>query len=231
MTAVARAGAAGVGVIAVLVAPIVAAGGGRNMAQALSRLATHDMLSGNACNLWWIVGYLVRASYSVEEYGVWGALSRDTRVLQTSRFMEVGYPDPRLIGAVLAAGAIAWGVWNARRSRDVWLASALGAFLIHAYATLAAQVHENHLYAAVPLLTLAAAGRRRFVPVLVAVSIVFGLNLNVFYGISEEAGYAIPRSLTPIDLTVVLALANCAVLVWHAAVLRRECLIDLCPRS
>ena len=87
------------------------------------------------------------------------------------------------------------------------------------------------LFRSVPLLTLAAAGRPRFVPVLVAVSLVFGLNLNVFYGVSEGVGYAIPRSLTPIDLTVILAVANSAVLAWHAAVLRRECLVDRYPRS
>jgi hypothetical protein len=35
-------------------------------------------------------------------------------------------------------------------------------------------------------------------------------------------GYAIPRSLTLIDLSVVLSIVNCAALVWHGAVFRRE---------
>ena len=101
------------------------------------------------------------------------------------------------------------------------MSAALGAFLVHAYATLAAQVHENHLYAAVPLLCVAAAGRREFRPVLLAVSAILALNLNLFYGISEDVGYALPRGLTIIDITVVLAVVNCLALAWHGAVLRR----------
>lgn len=188
----------------------------------MARLGAHDMLSGNACNLWWIVGYVVRAIYSIEDYGVWGAFSHQTEILQISRFMEVGGPNPRPIGAVLFLAVMAWAVWTTRRTRDLWLLAGLGAFLVHAYAVLSAQVHENHLFAAVPLLVLAAAGRRAFMPLLVAISAIFLLNLNIFYGISEDVGYAIPRGLTIIDLSVVLSVVNCAALVWHGTVLRRQ---------
>ena len=221
----------GSAVTALVVWPVFAAGGGPNMLQALGRLAAHDMLSGNACNLWWIVGYLVRVQYSVQDYGVWGAFSHETQILQISRFMDVGYPNPRPIGAALVIGAILSGLWTARRSRDLWIMSAFGAFIVHAYATLAAQVHENHLYAAVPLLALAAAGRRRFVPVFLAVSAIFALNLNLFYGISEDLGYRIPRGITIIDLSVVLAALNCAALVWHGLVFKRECALSLSPNA
>lgn len=180
------------------------------------------MLSGNACNLWWIVGYLTRAAYTVQDYGVWGAFSHQTQILQISRFMEIGGPNPRPIGAALVLLATAWALWTTRRSKDLWLTAALGAFLVHAYATLSAQVHENHLFAAVPLLALAAAGRKGFTPVFIALSAMLALNLNIFYGISEDMGYAVPRGLTVIDLSVVLSLLNCAALVWHGAVLRRE---------
>src|ERR1019366_1046674 len=94
---------------------------------------------------------------------------------------------------------------------------------IHAFETLAIAVHENHLFAAVPLLTIAVAGRRRLLPVLVVVSAIFALNLNIFYGISEDVGYRIPRGLTIIDLSVVLAVLNCAALIWHATMFKREC--------
>lgn len=205
-----------------LVAPVVAAGGGPNMMQALGRLASHDMLSGNACNLWWIVGYLVRVQYTVSDYGLWGAIARPTKILQITRFIEIGYPNPRPIGAVLVVIAVIWALWTARRSKDLWMVAAVGAFTTHAYATLSAQVHENHLYAAPPLLALAAAGRPGFRPVFFAVTAIFTLNLNLFYGIGEDVGYALPRSLTIIDATVVLAIVNCIALVWHARVLRRE---------
>lgn len=220
--ALGRAAAAAICVTILVVGPIVLAGGGPSFVQAMGRLGAHDMLSGNAVNLWWIVGYVVRAIYSIEDYGVWGAFSHQTQILQISRFMEVGGPNPRPIGAVLFLAAAAWALWTARRTKDLWLFAALGAFLVHAYAVLSAQVHENHLFAAVPLLVLAAAGRRAFVPLLAAVSAIFFLNLNIFYGISEDVGYAVPRGLTIIDLSVVLSVANCAALVWHGAVLRRE---------
>jgi hypothetical protein len=223
--AVARAAAGGGAITALVVVPVFAAGGGPNMMLALSRLAAHDMLSGNACNLWWIVGYVVRALYSIQDYGVWGAFTHQTQILGISRFVEVGYPNPRPIGAVLVVAVIGWALWTARDRKDLWLMAGLAGFAVHAYATLAAQVHENHLYAALPFLTLAAAGRRRLVPVLIAVSAIFALNLNLFYGISEDLGYRIPRGLTIVDMTVVLALINCGALVWHAMMFRRECLV------
>jgi hypothetical protein len=207
---------------AVIVAPVVAAGGWPNMLQALGRLGSHDMLSGNACNLWWIVGYLVRVQYTIADYGLWGAIVRPTQILQISRFMEVGYPNPRPIGLVLVAIAVLWALWTARRAKDLWRIAAVGAFTTHAYATLSAQVHENHLYAALPLLALASGGRPAFRPVLIAVSAIFALNLNLFYGFGEDVGYALPRSITIIDATVVLAVVNCLALVWHARVLKRE---------
>ncbi len=217
----------GVLVTAALVAPIVAAGGGPNFVQAMARLQAHDMLSGNACNLWWLVGYIVRAIFSAHDLGAWGAWTAETRILAISRFIEVGGPNPRPIATMLVVAAMAWGVWTTRRSRDVWMWAALGAFLVHAYAVLAVQVHENHLFAAVPLLALAAAGRRAFAPVLVVVSAIFALNLNIFYGISEDAGWAIPRGITVVDLSVVLAVVNCAALAWFGATLRRMARADV----
>ena len=219
---------AGLAVSAALVGPVFAAGGGPNFLQAMGRLEAHDMLSGNELNLWWLVGYVVRAVYSVEDFGVLGAIANPTRILAISRFIEVGGPNPRPIATALVLVAMGWAVWTTRRSKDAWMVAALGAFLVHAYAVLNVQVHENHLFAAVPLLAMAAAGRRRFRAVFVVVSAIFALNLNMFYGISEDAGYAIPRGLTVIDLSVIVALLNCAVLVWHGQVLAQEARLVTC---
>jgi len=52
------------------------------------------------------------------------------------------------------------------------------------------------------------------------VSAIVALNLNLFYGISEDTGWAIPRTLTVIDASLVLAAINCAALVWHLGRLR-----------
>lgn len=200
------------------------------MTQALGRLATHDMLSANAANLWWVVGYLLRAWYSMHDMGVRAALTAPARILGIQRVIEIGYPDPRAIGILLTVAAIAWALWTVwRASRashaapDVWLVTGAGAFSIHAYATLSAQVHENHLFAAVPLLVLASAGRQAFRPICAGVSAVVALNLNLFYGLGDGIGYALPRGLTIVDATVLLALVNCFLLSSHAAVLNREC--------
>ena len=83
--------------------------------------------------------------------------------------------------------------------RDLWLLAGVAAFCVHAYATLSAQVHENHLFAAVPLLVLAAAGRRAFLPIAIGVSAIVALNLNLFYGFGDGIGFALPRAITMID--------------------------------
>ncbi len=201
--------------------PVVAAGGLANMFQALSRLAQHDMLSANACNLWWIVGYAVRAAASVRDLGAWTAYTMPTRILGITRLMELGYPNPRLVGIGLTTAACAWGIWTARRACELPLVAGLAAFLVHAYATLSAQVHENHLYAAVPLLVLASVDTPALRPVAAALSAVVALNLNLFYGLGNGVGYALPRGITIVDATVVLAVLNCALFCWHARTLRR----------
>lgn len=218
-----RMAAGGAAAGAIVIAPVVAAGAGPNMLAALALLARHDMLSGNACNLWWIAGYLIRARHSLD-LGAWAAFTAPVRILAISRATEIGYPNPRLVGAILTASAMGWALWTARRERDGFLIAAVGAFMVHAYAVLSAQVHENHLFAAVPLLAIAAAGRPRFRPVFWTISAIFALNLNAFYGISEYIdGWAVPRGVTIVDVTVLLAIANCATLAWHAAVLGGEC--------
>jgi hypothetical protein len=235
----ASAAAAGLACGAAIVAPVVIAGGWPNMVQALGRLATHDMLSANAANLWWVIGYLLRAWYSMHDMGLWGALTAPARILNISRVVELGYPNPRTIGVVLTVSATAWALWAAYKSAiqstiqsairsprsaiDIWLLAAVGGFTIHVYATLSAQVHENHLFAAVPLLVLASAGRPAFRPIAIGVSAVVALNLNLFYGFGDGVGYALPRGITIVDLTVILALVNCSLLSWHARVLASQC--------
>ena len=216
---------------AAIVAPVVWAGGWPNMVQALGRLAHHDMLSANAANLWWVIGYLLRAWYSMHDMGVWAALTAPAKILGIQRVIDIGYPDPRTIGIVLTIAAAAWAIGTAYQSTirhpqstaDVWLPAAVGAFTVHAYFTLSAQVHENHLFAAVPLLVLASAGRRAFWPICVGVSAVVALNMNVFYGFGDGIGYALPRGMTIVDVTVILAIVNCSLLLWHASVLKTAC--------
>jgi hypothetical protein len=219
-TRLARMLAAASAVIVVVTLPVIAAGGLPNMIQALSRLAQHDMVSANACNLWWIVGYLVRAKASMHDLGAWTAFTMPTRILGISRMIEIGYPNPRLIGVALTLTAIAWALWTARRARDLSTLAGVAAFVFHAYATLSAQVHENHLFAAVPFAVLAGAGLPAYRWIALGLSAVVALNVNIFYGFGNGIGYALPRGLTIVDATVVLAVMNCVLLWRHAQAIR-----------
>jgi len=56
--------------------------------------------------------------------------------------------------------------------------------------------------------------------VLTTLSVIFALNLYLFYGVTGEPPPAM-RALMVIDSTVLVAIANCAALAWHARVLAR----------
>lgn len=212
---------------AAIVAPIAAAGGVGNMMLAVGNLVLgKDMLS-NAFNLWWIVGH-VGTVLQQPAADLASGVTTPAELVPISAFTNF---DPllargivRLLGSSMALGVIGWGLWTARRARDLHLVAAAGAFFVHAYVVLASQVHDNHLFAAIPLLALAAAGRPEFLRVFVALSGVLALNLNLLYGLGEEdLRYALPRMVTVIDATLIVSAANCVALVWHAAVLRRSC--------
>ena len=202
--------------------PYLVAGAWRNLVQGVGSLLRHDMLSADAANVWWLATYVLRASYAVADLGAWGAWTMRLRILGISRVVALGYPNPRPVALVAVCIATVWALWRARRSADVAVMLACAAFIVHAYFVLGVQVHENHLYLVVPLLAGAAASRPRLRPVLLATSIVFALNLSLTVGLGR--GFPLPpRNLTLIDSTVLLAAANCALLVWHARRFSAEC--------
>jgi hypothetical protein len=90
----------------------------------------------------------------------------------------------------------------------------LGAFFVHAHDAVGTGAREPSVRG-VPLLVLAAAGRRGFRPIAVGVSVVAALNLNLFYGFGDGIGYALPRAITIIDPTVIAARQR--FLLRHAA--------------
>lgn len=199
---------------AILLVPFAARGALPNVAQGVGSLFRHDMLSGTAANLWWIVTWLLRASYAVHDLGSWAAWTMPVRILGISRVVALGYPNPRPIGLALAAAAMAWAFWRTRHGTPA-LACAAGAFAVHAYFVLEVQVHENHLYAALPLAACAATVLPRLRAPYALMSVVFALNLWMFYGFGR--GYpGPPRGITVIDATVWLSFVSVGALAWHA---------------
>ena len=202
---------------AALLVPIAVAGAWPNFVQAMGSLTRHDMLSGQAANFWWIVTYVMRAVYAVPDMGIADAfLSPVRRPLAITTVVQLGYPSPRLAASLIALAAAAWGVWLGRKMRDLPRLALVGAWVFYAYFMLSVQVHENHFFLILPLLALAAAALPEWRVLFWVLSVSFALNLNLFYGFGDGVGWAVPRTVTGIDASVWLSMANVAVFVWFA---------------
>ena len=212
-------------VTAAVVVPFVAAGAWWNMLHGIAAQANEPYVSAEGYNFWWIAGHALWVAYAWHRgLDAWNVFTAPVARVPFVRAAVHGLPWLRAAASVMALGGIAWGVWIGRRARDLSMAAAVGAFSVHAYAVLGAQVHENHVFAAVPLLVVAAASRKRFVPVFAGVSAFLALNMLFYMFSDEERTFVLSRSLTLLDTTLLLAVFNCALFVWHASVLRREAL-------
>ncbi|MEO7192900.1 MAG: hypothetical protein ABI051_17785 [Vicinamibacterales bacterium] len=204
---------AGAATTAVLLAPVVLRGAWSNMLQALGRLGAHDMVSGNALNFWWLVTWIVRSLDSLD-LGWRAAFTLPVSILSIGRMMDVGYPNPKPIGAVLVGACLLWVIWRFRRGQRLAGAALVGAWCVYAYAMFSAQVHENHAYLAVPILLLAAGLAPTLRPLFWVVSAMTALNMYLFYGIGTTWSPMLQRSWTGVDLSVLLALANVLISGW-----------------
>ncbi len=199
------------------VLPFVLVGALPNMLLAFgSWQGRRDILSGYAANLWWIATWLARAYNMIPQFGFPGAYFEPVfRILAITSWMEMGLPNPRPFGTVLIAVACLWALWQTRRSPRLAVHASLAAFTVQAFFVLGVSVHEHHMMLAVPFLAIAAALEPAFRPIFFALSASVALNMNLFYGISRGYGWAIPRTITPIDLSVLLAFVNVGLLFWH----------------
>ena len=220
----ARAGAALGGTLAVVVLPFYLRGALPNMWLAFGSFdARRDTLSAYAANIGWIINWVLRSRLSLPDLGFPGAfLQRVARPLSITRFRELGFPDPRPLARIGVLALTAWALWINRRSRDIAMLAAAGAFTIHAFFVLSPNLHEHHQLFEVPLLALAAATRPAFRPLFFAVSAIVTININYVYGAGLGMGWAIPRMITLVDISVVLAVVNGGVLVWFGRRLEQE---------
>lgn len=212
--AIARSCAGAAATAAAIVLPIVWHGAWPNMVQAIGRATAHDMLSGYALNVWWIVTWLVRSTYAAATIGWTEAFTSPVRILGITRFIEVGYPNPKPIGAAIVIGLAGWGYWRYRRSTAPAVWAFFGGWTVFTYFLWNLQVHENHLYMAVPALALAAALDRRYQTAFWAVSAIAATNMYLFYGLGHGWPPVIGLRWTGIDFTVILAAVVCGVWLW-----------------
>jgi len=182
-----------------------------------------DTMSAFAANIGWIINWWLRGRMGVHDFGFPQAFLRFVPVpLSITRFRELGYPNPRPIGRVAIVAATAWAMWTVRRSKDLACAAALGAFTVHAFFVMGTGMHEHHQLLEVPLLVLAASLRPAFRPLFFVVSGIVALNINYVYGAGLGVGWAVPRMITGIDLSVLLSVFNVGVLIWFARRLHAE---------
>jgi hypothetical protein len=213
---------AGMATAAAAFAPFVARGAWSNMVQALSRLAAHDMLSAQAANVWWIFTWVLRVLDVRTEWGWWRALTQDVRILGITRAVDLGYPNARVVGLVLVTAFTLWGLATIWRRPSFAVAAATAAWSLYAYAMFAAQVHENHLATAVVLLAPAAAAEPALRRIFWAVTGVIALNLYLFYGFGDGWPPIVPRHVTGIDASVLLAVLSLGTFAWFTRMLARE---------
>jgi hypothetical protein len=200
-----------------IVLPFMVRGAMGNMLLAFgSFYQRRDTMSAFAANVGWLINWGLRSWFGVPELGWRAFLQVVPRPLAISRFQELGYPNPRPICAAVVAACLGWAVWTVRQARDLGAIAALGAFTVHAFFVLNVGMHESHQLFEIPLIVLAAALRPELRALAVAVSGIVALNINFYYGISLGWGWAIPRQITGVDVSVALAFANLIVLVWFA---------------
>jgi hypothetical protein len=205
-----------------IMAPMVLAGATARMTRALIGLISEGTFSAQGANVWWIVSYLVAVAQrrSAGDPAPWLARARILAITDA-----LGAKTELLVVAAAWTAVllvVGWAVWRVRARRSLPAAAAVSALSVHAYFLLAVQVHENHLFLALPLLALVGAFDRRYLGVLVAVSAFAALNLNLFYGLTGSGGYALPRELAGIDTTVLLAAAGLVVFAGHVRVFARR---------
>lgn len=222
--ALARCVAGAVATAAAVVLPIVWHGALPNMLQAVGRAASHDILSGFAANVWWLVTWIVRSAYAAPEVGWMEALSSPVRMLSIKRFVEIGFFNPQPIAALFVIALTAWGCWRHWRDTSPATPAFVGGWTVLTYFVWNVPVHENHLYVAVPLFALAAALDARYRFAFWAVSILCAINMYLFYGLGFDWLPVVGRWWTGVDFTVVVAAAICA--LWLRLTLRPPAPVD-----
>ncbi len=218
LTGVLQAAVAFAATLLAIVLPFALRGATGNMLLAFgSFYERRDTMSAFAANAGWLINWGLRSWFGVPELGWRAFLQVVPRPLAISRFQELGYPNPRPICTAVVAIGVGWAMWTVRRTRlDLGTIAALAAFTVHTVFVLNVGMHESHQLFEVPLIVLAAALCPALRPLAVAVSAIITLNINFYYGIGLGWGWAIPRQITGIDISVALAFANLAALLWFA---------------
>jgi hypothetical protein len=207
--------------IALAFMPFMLGGASTSVVRAFQRLGEHDLISGTATNLWWLLAWIAGSVSRLRTLGIWGALTRPATTVRISILAGMGLPNPRVIGACLTLIAFGVGIWRGMRG-PISATYLLAAWFVCAYFVLGGQVHENHSYAALVFMAIASASDTKLRWLYAALSAVFTVNLYLFYGLGQDRPALFDRSWTIIDASVLLSIAYLAVFaVLTSAMIRR----------
>ena len=201
-----------VGLAAIL--PFVFAGTGPSFLRAVQRLGAHDLVSGTATNVWWLLTWALGSAARLSELGLADALSRPATMVRISTAVAEGVPNPRIVGMFLTVMAFWWVLRRSWRGVTLPVGALVGAWCVLAYFMLSGQVHENHSYLALPILGLAAAALPRLRTLYWLITAAYCLNLYLFYGFGMTLPPVFERSWTFIDASVLLSIAYIGLVVW-----------------
>jgi hypothetical protein len=212
----------GVVVTAIVLAPYAIAGTLGTAIIHVGRLFSQDRISGGYANPWWIIGH---AASVLREKAEWP--DPVDYVRRDSFDLPLG-----LIGFVAAGLVAGWIIYSARRIRKPESALYVGALLLFVWGLLTVGVHDNHNH---PLfLLLVATGLstpflRRFAAAAATATLLGSVCLHGFgryYGPQWRAvlpfadAVARMRMALGFDLTLILSVANCILLVIAIARLK-----------
>src|SRR5262249_51185574 len=124
-----------------------------------------------------------------------------------------------LVAAAIAGAWCLRACWHTLGTVRLSLHAALAALTVHIFFVLMLGMREPRQTLEVPLLALAAALEPALRPVFYVVTIVVALNMNLFDGLALSMRWAIPRGITIVDLSVIVAAVNLAALFWLSGLL------------
>ena len=183
-----------------------------------------DLLSVYAANLWWILSWAHGVRHLVPQAKPLVALRVMTEPVAVPKSLTIAgrkipLPHLPLLAAAVAAIWCIRACWNTLGTIRLSLHAALAALTVHiAYVVLMGMRPSQVLE--VPLLALAGALEPAFRPVFYVVTVIVALNTNLFDGIGDGMRWAIPRGITFIDASVIVAAANVMALFWLSGLLR-----------
>ena len=183
-----------------------------------------DLLSVYAANLWWILSWAHDVRHLVPQAKPLVALRVMTEPVAIPKSLTIAgrkipLPHPPLLAAAVAAMWCLRACWNTLGTIRLSLHAALAALTVHiAYVVLMGMRPSQVLE--VPLLALAGALEPALRPVFYVVTVIVALNINLFDGIGDGMRWGIPRGITFIDASVIVAAVNVIALFWLSGLLR-----------